>query len=267
MQIRIIQQPLLQWLQQSYQYQLIQEKWQSTKKQQLSQLEIVHFKQLVKSIKILKNVQASVQQPKKLHYDYLAMAVQVDATAVVIAVQQYRDEAVIEFGKQYLYNYLLLRQNFPNNQLQLIYVLPQLAPKIVIEFEQVWQQCAQELTKVDQKIQVELLVQTIQHKSVSKTVSKQILASKIIEQLQSSIRAKKFSVTQVRLLQKRDYTKQHFNIDYPVLMTRTDYLKSQYERKLFCEKMVIVQGREYFVFQQWEVQAYRAFELWLQRYK
>lgn len=269
MQVRVIQQPLLQWLQQKYRYQLIQAQWQSPKKQQLSQLESVHLKQLAIQINVLNHVQVAVHQPKILRYDYLAMAVQPDATAVIIAVQQYRDETVIEFVKQYLHNYMLLRQIFPNNQLQLVYVLPQLAPKIVIEFEQAWQQCAKGFAKVDQKLQAELLVQAKQSVNVARTetAKQRVIPSKIIERLQVVIRTKKFGVSQVRLLQNRAYTKQHFSINYPVLMTRTDYLKSQYERKLFCEKLVVIQGREYFVFQQWDPQSYSDFELWLQRYE
>lgn len=269
MHVRFINQSPQSLLVSEYHCQVVQANWKAIKQPEVSQLVLADTQRLGVAVKLPTRIQ--FHHFAKLRLEYFGLALTGSQVTRLVALTSYSDEQPEQAVQELLCRIVLLELTFPKLTIDYLYVLPQLTPKLVVEFEQKLTQLQAELSKRGKLVTLRLIMQQQSQHGIeqanSGSQSEGMKPNTVWRQLQRLVVTKIFTPQRTLSLQNMSYTKQHFGVTYPVLMTRSNFLKSRYPRQLFAEKMLVIQGKEYFVLDQWSNATYKQFNYWLKSQK
>ncbi len=272
MQVTFMRVPIEKWLREQHGCQFIQRQWQGgkmlTKKVIALQKTNETLREIAKSNNPLKT-----NELLDFQADWLGLCVIGTTLKQAIIVQDYRSVLVKseKISENQTITASIFRQVFPEVPVMVVAILPQLEPARVIGLEQQMTLIQEQWQNADIHTTFDLVI--YQDDSVVK-MPKRTLPHVQAQQQQNSwavltnfIRQGKMTAGLGESLQDIRFCRHMFGVNFPVLMSRSNYLRSHYERQLFSKQVVLIQGKEYFVFIQWQSGSYERFIRWLQSQK
>lgn len=269
MQVTFMQTTIEQWLQQQYHCQFIQRHWQADIEPKKAPMILSQInQQLTELLGSQSEVTMSELRAFQIEWIGLQLVGQLIRQAVII--YDYRNSLFKseKFIRNQCLAMIVFTQNFPEVPVSVVGVLPQLEPATVIGLEQKVTAIQERWSRAQEQVNFALVI----YQPRIQAVSRMKRSAGVIEHsrntsisiIKKAIQQTKINQSVCESLQDIRFCKAMFDVNFPILMSRSNYLRSQYNREIFAEQLVMIQGKEYFVFNQWQSQNLMNFERWLQ---
>ncbi|MGL5296551.1 MAG: hypothetical protein ACRDAO_06360 [Culicoidibacterales bacterium] len=190
----------------------------------------------------------------------------------IVCVVDYRQQS-FDAMKQIVYEQLALmlatNEEFENCRIRIVMIFPQIAPQIIVAYERIIEQLQKLVLKLGYLIEWEIIIPT---QSIpierQQTIVKKSVETQLTNALLRQLRRYRTQLPQSvwESLQDISFVKMNFEIEYPLLMSHHNFLRSGYRRSLFAKQLLILKGKEYYVFDQISKQEYQRFLQWLDGY-
>ncbi|MGL6058731.1 MAG: hypothetical protein ACRC17_10485, partial [Culicoidibacterales bacterium] len=198
--------------------------------------------------------------------EWLGLQLEGQVVRQAVIIQDYRNSLFKseKFIRNQCLALLIFTQHFPEVPVRVIGVLPQLEPAIVIDLERKVTEIQSYWAHEHIQANLEIVIYQPRTAVASRGQRNRSGAENIRNTTVSLIKKAKINQEICKSLQDIRFCKTMFGVNFPILMSRSNYLRSQYKREIFAEQLVMIQGKEYFVFTQWQSPNLVRFQRWLQ---